>query len=121
MNRGRNVARSRYPRDLFPKIFLEATRIDDHGVRMRLLHEMFEFLFAGYQGSHWPDGESPRLGCHGPMLEWPFFLHPLHPPAVENSQARVSKIFQHPEHATFVSPVVKWIGIDDHLAVLTDA
>ncbi len=55
------------------------------------------------------------------MLERPFFLHPLDPPAVENTQTRVSEIFQHPEHAAFVSPVVERIGIDDHLAVLTDA
>ena len=88
---------------------------------MRLLHEMLQFVFAGDHGGHRIDSEGPRLGRHTPMLERPFFLYPLDPPAVENTQTSVSEIFQHPEHTTFVSPVVEWIGIDDHIAVLTDA
>ena len=31
------------------------------------------------------------------------------------------QILQHPEHAAFVAPVIKWIGIDDDFALLVDA
>src|SRR6476660_8987589 len=120
MNRGRDVAGSRYSRHLFPKIFFEAPRIDNHGARMRLLHEVLQFVFTGNHGSYRLDGEGSRLGGHAPMLERPFFLHPFDPPTVENTQTCVSQIFQHPEHAAFIPPIVERIGIDDHIAVLTD-
>ena len=52
------------------------------------------------------------------MLERPFLGCPLHPTAIQNTQAFVAQIFQHPKHPPFITPIVEWIGVDHDVAVL---
>ena len=52
------------------------------------------------------------------MLERSLLGRPFHPPTVQNTQALVTQIFQHPKHPPFIAPIVEWIGVDHDVAVL---
>ena len=54
------------------------------------------------------------------MLEGPLFCRPLYPSPIQNTQAWVTQIFQHPKHPTFIAPIIEGIRIDHDVTVVID-
>src|SRR5262245_13035497 len=109
MNRGGNMSRSWDARDFFPQIFFQASGVKNHRIRMTLLEQGPELVLGDDRVAGGMNRKVSRLRRDSSMFKRPPLIHPLHPATVENTEALVSEIFQHPEHPSFIAPIVEWI------------
>ena len=100
--------------------FFQARASHNGGRRLQLAHDRLELILRMMAESM---GDTVKLPgrAHCTMLERAALMNPFHPSTVQHLEILVPQILQHPEHAAFVAPVIKWIGIDDDFALLVDA
>ena len=88
---------------------------------MRLPDDELEFILGNCHAFNRLGFKGPGLRRFTAMTEGALLRRPLDPAAVEHLQILMAEIFQHPEHAPFVAPVIEGIGVDDDFAVVADS
>src|SRR6185436_1386406 len=46
---------------------------------------------------------------------------PLYPAPVQDTEAGMPEVLQHPKHPSLIAPVIEWVRVDHDIAVVTDS